>query len=174
MADSISTAQLRRLQTLYSRVSKSIIDGNTREARLAWATQFCERPISSFSDLTRDEAHNAINALQAAAGQPQTIPARRKRLTRDDAQRAGTDGRKDKKFAQNPQMAGAVDLAVIENYYNRLGWDRTRFDAWLRSPRSPLKKSSPQIRTVADANRVRWALKGMLSHAGLWQERKPA
>ena len=112
MADSISTAQLRRLQTLYSRVSKSIIDGNTREARLAWATQFCERPVASFSDLTRDEAHNAINTLQASAGQPQTIPARRKRLTRDDAQRAGTDGRKDKKFAQHPQMAGASDRLI--------------------------------------------------------------
>ena len=174
MASNISSEQLRRLQTLYSRANQGMIDGSSRDARLAWATQFCERPISSFSDLTREEAHNAINALQAAAGQPQTIPPRRKRLSRDDAQRAGTDGRKDKKFTQNPQMVGAVDLAVIENYYNRLGWDRTRFDAWLRSPRSPLKKSTPEIRTLADANRVRWALKGMLRHAGLWQERKPA
>ena len=152
MANSISPEQLRRLQTLYSRVNQGTIDGTSRESRLAWATQFCERPIASFSKLTRDEAHNAINALQAAAGQPQTIPSRRKRLSRDDAQRAGTDGRKDRKFAQHPQMAGASDLAVIENYYNRLGWDRARFDAWLRSPRSPLKKSAPEIRTVADAN----------------------
>ncbi|MHB2009872.1 MAG: hypothetical protein ACYCOX_17760, partial [Acidobacteriaceae bacterium] len=132
MANTISPEQLRRLQTLYSLVNKGTIDGSSREARLAWATQFAARPIASFSDFTRDEAHNAINALQAAAGQPQTIPPRRKRLSRDDAQRAGTDGRKDKKFKQNPQMAGATDLAVIENYYNRLGWDRTRFDAWLR------------------------------------------
>jgi hypothetical protein len=97
----------------------------------------------------------------------------RKRLNRDQARRAGLDGRKDGgEFLRAPQMASAADLACIESYYTRLGWGRAQFDAWLRSPRSPLKhKSAPTIVTVYDANRVRWAIKGMLQHAGLWEDR---
>lgn len=171
MSNKISSPQLRRLQTLYAAVNRGAIEGDSREARLTWASNFAERPIASFSEFTRDEAHNAINALQRLLGQPINVPSR-SRLTRDEAQRIGTDGRSDPKFKQNPQMAAATDLAVIEDYYHRLGWDRSRFDAWLRSPRSPLRKRSPEIRTVADANRVRWALKGMLRHAGLWREER--
>jgi hypothetical protein len=102
--------------------------------------------------------------------------AARKRLDRDQARRAGLDGRKDgEEYSAAPQLASAIDLETIDNYYTRLGWDRSRFDAWLRSPRSPLKhKSAPTISTVADANRVRWALKGMLQHAGVWMKRKSA
>ena len=45
-----------------------------------------------------------------------------------------------------------------------------QFEAWLRSPRSPLgRKSNPQIRTVAEANSVRWALIKMLKARGLWR-----
>ncbi len=67
-------------------------------------------------------------------------------------------------------MAESFDLEVIESYYARLGWSRETFDGWLRSPRSPLgrNKSQPKITTVAQANRVRWALKRMLQKKGLW------
>jgi hypothetical protein len=91
-------------------------------------------------------------------------------MDREQAERHAKDGRWDgEKFRQAPQMASAFDLENIERYYHRLGWDRDAFDRWLRSPRSPLgHHSQPQIRTVAQANRVRWALKKMLQTRGLW------
>ena len=91
-------------------------------------------------------------------------------MDRDAAERHAKDGRWDgEKFRPTPQLASAFDLGNIEKYYGRLGWDRETFDRWLRSPRSPLgRHSRPQIRTVAQANRVRWALKKMLKARGLW------
>jgi hypothetical protein len=67
-------------------------------------------------------------------------------------------------------MVSADDLARIENAISRLGWTRDRLDAWLRSSSSPLaSKSDPQIRTLADANRVWWGLKSLLKKAGCWR-----
>jgi hypothetical protein len=65
-------------------------------------------------------------------------------------------------------IATAEDLAPIDEMRQRLGWSREAFDAWLRSPSSPLKTSTA-LRTLADCNRVRWALKSMLKKAGLWK-----
>jgi hypothetical protein len=146
--------------------------GTSREERITWASTRLRRPISSFSDLSSTDAGFLIDGLQEYLGVK--APAKpRKRLDREQARRAGTDGRHDgQEFASAPQLASAADLATIENYYTRLGWGRAQFDAWLRSPRSPLKhKSQPTISTMADANRVRWALKGMLRYAGKWEER---
>jgi hypothetical protein len=129
--------------------------------------------VTSFSDLTSSDANFLIDGLQEALGVK--MPAKpRQRLDRDQARRAGLDGRHDgSEFTSSPQLASAADLEVIESYYARLGWERAQFDAWLRSPRSPLKhKAAPTITTMADANRVRWALKGMLQHAGKWEDRR--
>ena len=83
--------------------------------------------------------------------------------------------RHDSSFEDAPQLASTLDLQTIESYYARLSWSRAQFDGWLRSPRSPLgKKSSPEIRTVAQANRVRWALKKMLQSRGLWSKEAPS
>ena len=91
-------------------------------------------------------------------------------MDREQSERHAKDGRWDgEKFRPTPQLASAFDLENIEQYCGRLGWDRETFDRWLRSPRSPLgRHSQPQIRTVAQANRVRWALKKMLKARGLW------
>jgi hypothetical protein len=91
-------------------------------------------------------------------------------MDREQAERHAKDGRWDgEKFRPTPQLASVFDLENIERYYHRLGWDRDTFDRWLRSPRSPLgRHSQPRIRTVAQANRVRWALKKMLQTRGLW------
>src|ERR1035437_5150555 len=170
----LSKRQLGRLQTLYAQFARHEIGvGLSREERLEWASSRLRRPVTSFSALPSSDANFLIDGLQDALG-VKTPSRSRPRLDRDQARRAGVDGRRDsQEFTCAPQLASASDLEVIENYYARLGWERAQFDAWLRSPRSPLKhKSAPTITTMADANRVRWALKGMLQHAGKWEDRR--
>lgn len=172
----ISTEQLKRLQTLYSQLAATSNDPRTktREERLRWASILCNRDVQSFGDLTREEAKRAIDTLQRHLGTGSSRPKKR-RTDRDQALRYGKDGRHDSSFEDAPQLASALDLETIEKYYTRLDWSRAQFDGWLRSPRSPLgKRSNPQINTIADANRVRWALKKMLQSRGLWMEKRPA
>lgn len=164
----ITAPQLKRLQTLYNQLAAHTQIGTDRVARLAWAGELVGHSIASFSDLTVSEANHLLDALQQTPG---IVAPRRRRLDREQAQRHGTDGRHDSEFGDEPQMVSADDLATIEDYYARLGWDRDRFDAWLRSPHSPLKRSDAVIRTKADVNRVRWALIGQLKHRGLWEDR---
>ena len=166
----INPRQLKRLQTLYGQLATHSLEGSSREARLRWASEQAGREIGSFSALTFDEGQRMIDGLQGQLGVKE--PAR-KRPSRDQARRAGLDGRKDgQEFAQAPQVATAADLEVIASYYMRLGWSQAQFDGWLRSNHSPLgRRANPEIRTVADANRVRWALKGMLEQKGLWVKR---
>jgi len=170
----ITKRQLGRLQVLYSQLAAHAIGvGSSREERLAWVSARLRKPVTSFKDLSVDDAGWLIDQLQGELGVK--APAKpRKRLDRDQARRAGLDGRKDgSEFATAPQMASAADLATIQSYYMRLGLTRDQFDGWLRSAHSPLKhKSDPKIVTLSDANKVRWALKGRLIHAGLWEERK--
>ena len=152
----ITKPQLGRLQTLFSQFSHHEIGvGTSREERLGWASLRLRKPVSSFSDLTSDDAGWLIDQIQTQLGVK--APAKpRKRLDRDQARRAGIDGRHDgQEFSSAPEMASSADLATIESYYARLGWERAQFS----------------IATVADANRVRWALKGMLQHAGKWEDR---
>jgi hypothetical protein len=169
MEKPISKAQLQRLQVLYSQLCRHTDQATAREERLHWASSLIERPIASFRDLTANDARHLIDSLQGQLGVK--APPKR-RLNRDAAHRAGVDGRRNSPYAQQPQMVSAEDLAVIDDYISRLGWDRSRFDAWLQSPRTPLpNRARPVIATLADANRVRWALKRMLQRAGLWEER---
>lgn len=176
---SISTAQLKRLQTLYSQLAAASADpaSKTRAGRLEFVSIIANRRVASFNDLTRDEAIKCIDRIQRSSVTTQ-MTGGVKRMSRDRARRHGVDGRRDGgEFQHQPQLAQSLDLETIERYYSRLGWDRDRFDAWLRSPRTPLgrgRQSNPQIRTVADANRVRWALKRMLQQQGLWMEKRSA
>jgi hypothetical protein len=170
----ITKHQLKRLQTLYGQLQAHTTDGSTssdpRVARLLWASQQIGRHIESFSDLTFSDARGLIDGLQGQLG-VNAPPSKRK--GRVAARRAGLDGRKDGgEFASAPQIVTQADLATIESYYLRLGWNRSQFDGWLASPHSPFgKRSSKAIATSADANRVRWALKGMLVQKGLWVKR---
>jgi hypothetical protein len=168
MEKPISANQLKRLQVLYSQLARHTDQDAGREARLRWASALLDRPIASFKDLSRDDARRLIDTLQGQLG-VKAAPAQR--LSREAAHRAGTEGRRNNPYKTAPQMVSAADLAVIEDYYSRLGWTRAQFDAWLASSRSPIKRANPVIATLADANAVRWALKGMLKHRGLWQER---
>lgn len=165
----ITSNQMRRLQTLYGQLAAHAIEGNNRDSRLQWASDQVGRRVESFRDLTVDEARRLIDGLQGELGVRAPL---QKRLDRDAAHRAGTDGRRVSSSKAQPQMVSAVDLAVIEDYYTRLGWTRAQLDSWLSSSRSPLSnRARPAIATLADANRVRWALKGMLKQRGLWREK---
>jgi hypothetical protein len=170
----ITPAQLARLQTLCSQMTQSVIgfDGG-REGRLAWAGTLLGRTVPTFSALGFHDARLLIDAAQGELGHRAPLKPGSKRNqahkhTAEDALRAGVDGRKDDVvFVQRPEIVSAEDLETIASYYQRLGWDKARFDAWLAGSSSPIKPGKV-IHTTRQANRVRWALKGMLQDAGLW------
>lgn len=176
----ITKAQLTRLQTCYAQMC-SHLSGyeNTREARLRWASQILGRPVVSFSKLSLDAARKLIDAAQGELGHRAPLKAtsarsQGRKQSAEDARRAGLDGRKvDAEFADQPELVSAEDIETIRSYYQRLGWGEAQFESWLRSRTSPLR-GRKVIRTTADANRVRWALKGMLQDANLWVDWKVA
>jgi hypothetical protein len=175
----ISKAQLVKLQTLWRqspwRQEPGPPAAAEREARLAWASELLGREVRSFNELTRREAAKAIDSLSGAEplhhGDTET--------RRDQAR--GMEGRKRNRTAgdgcatRSITLAGAEDIARIEDALMRLGWDQRRFEAWLRSPSSPLarKVANPKLRTVWEANRVWWALKRLLKRAGEWHPKNP-
>ncbi len=172
----ITNAQRLRLMAVCTQMGSSVVGfDNSREGRLAWAGQLLGRTIVSFLDLRFHEAQALIDAAQGELGhraplKPGSKATQPRSRTAEDAHRAGVDGRNDDvSYAQLPQIASADDLATIASYYQRLGWDKARFDAWLASKSSPLKRAR-SIVTTAQANKVRWALKGMLQAAGLWAD----
>ena len=168
----ITSPQLKRLQVLYSQMARRTFEGTDRESRLAWASKLCCRPITSFSDLTQDDARHLIDTLQAQLGVK--APSKRPRLRREAAERAGNEGRR-RDTSNQSTMAGPQDLARIQYALDLLGWNEAQFNGWLKSTRSPLgHRSNPQILTVGDANRVWWALKNMAKARGLWKEKLSA
>ena len=165
----ISSAQLTRLQVLWSQYARHEMTKYSRADRLVWASEQTKRTILSFKDLTLSEASDLINLLQAELGIKETSPAVRPRRfrsrikDRDQAQAAGTEGRRGSrdKFT----LATAEDIGMIDAQLNVMGWDRDRLDKFLQSPSSPLRgRSNPQLRTLGDINRVLWALKAIAKH----------
>lgn len=163
MANKISGAQLARLQTLWNQYVRHEMVSNSREYRLTWASENCKRPITSFSDLTSAEASELINLLQASLGIQETRPAKRqrKRLDRDAAHAAGTEGRRGS--GNTVTLATAEDLQLLDEQLSLMGWTLARLDAFLASPSSPVKRK-PHLRTVADINKVLWALRRIARH----------
>jgi hypothetical protein len=160
--NNISKAQLKRLQTLWSMYARHNLINNSREERLRWSNSELGKnsAIASFRELSSSEASTLINTLQGQLGIRESRPARapRRRLDRDQAQAAGTEGRRGSR--KNLTLATSEDLALIDEQLQLMGWDRARLDAFLRSPSSPLRgRSSIQLRTVADVNRVLWPLR---------------
>jgi hypothetical protein len=165
--------QIVALQSLYAAWERRSIpaSSDSRSERLAWASKAIGREISSFSDLNRDQARQLIDVLKESMGQPigEAVNPWRKVCSRDRAQAAGTAGRRGKGPAVI-QIASPDDIARIDQAVARLGWSRDQYEAWLRSPRSPLRdKNSTVIRTVGEANKVWWALKNMLKRSGNWR-----
>jgi hypothetical protein len=164
-AQSISAAQLTRLQVLWNQHANREMMQNSRAARLCWASAQVDRVLSSFKELTLSEASTLINLLQAEMGIKETSPAARPRRyrsrikDRDQAQAAGTEGRRGSRSKFT--IASSEDLAMIDAQLTAMNWTRERLDAFLRSPSSPIGKrsSDPKLRTLGDINRVLWALK---------------
>jgi hypothetical protein len=156
----ISPAQLKRLQVLYGQYEAHTLDvDGGRDARIAWASQRCRRPIHSFRDLSLDEGRMLIDALQGILGVRLPSKTPRKRMSQREATNAGTSGRHDQ-ANEETTLAGGKDIARIQREMERLGWDQKRLDAFLASPRGPNARRTV-IRTLADANRTYWALKHM-------------
>jgi hypothetical protein len=163
-AGTISPIQLRALQTLfglYARHSLEAAGADPRAARLAWASQNLGRVIASFTELCAAEAAKLIGALKRALGQEDKPPMPRAR-SRAIARALGTHGRKNQ-FIETQILAGPAEIAAVERLRERLGMGREDFESWLRSRSSPLgQRGGTGLRTMADCNRVRWALKAML------------
>jgi len=156
----ITTPQLRRLQVLHGQYVRHSLDAAcTREGRILWASAQVNRAIDSFSDLTVEEGRKLIDSLQGILGVALPSKTPRRRPTRRAAQKAGTEGRHDQLHAETT-LAGDKDIRRIEREMDRLGWDQSRLDAFLASPRGPNRRST-LIRTLGEANRVYWALKHM-------------
>jgi hypothetical protein len=163
-SDKISPAQMKRLQVLWNQHAGREMMNNSRAARLCWASAQVDRVLSSFNDLTVNEASTLINLLQAELGIAESSPAARPRRfrsrikDREQAHAAGTEGRRGSEGSIT--IATTEDLAMIDAQLKEMGWIRARLDAFLRSPSSPLKgRSNIQLQTVKDINRVLWALK---------------
>jgi hypothetical protein len=173
-SDRANGDQIKALQTLYGHWRRHALQegGDPRAARLAWASEITGRAISSFSDLTRDEAGSLIDLLKGSMGQPigdRPQPWRRVN-SRERAQAAGTSGRRNSELSFI-QMASPDDLARVDELVRRLEWSPEQLSAWLKSPRSPLGAiEKPVIRTAAQANRIYWALKAMLVRTGRWHK----
>jgi hypothetical protein len=170
LSSPVTYVQLKSLQALYARSVAQVVEpqarayGAERDTRLAWASANCDRNITSFKNLTLAEASKLIDILKTALDQPVVPPDRSKskRRSRDEAQRAGTAGRRGDQ-SKTVQLATAEDLARIATITAELGWDQARLDGFLRSGSSPLKRRGTSfgttIRTQAQANKVWWALK---------------
>jgi hypothetical protein len=165
----ITKPQLGRLQTLYGQLAdREIGVSKDRQSRIDWATERLHKPVTSFKDLSGDDAGFLIDSIQSQLGVK--IPPR-KRPSRDQARRAGLDGRADgAEFANAPQLATSADLARIRNMLEQLGWNEAALDKFKGSSRWPLR-GNKTIRTTSDANKVWWALKRIAQSKGIWRQR---
>ena len=159
------------LQTTWAQYAQHSLDVGgcgDRSARLEFARTVIGRKVESYSELTHDEASKVLDRLRQILGQPTNRRPRSRMRDRRDAREAGLAGRRGDSD-NSVSLVSAADLARIDDAIRRLKWTRERFDAWLRSSSSPIRRPNPQIRTVADANRVWWPLKAMLKRAGKWR-----
>jgi hypothetical protein len=159
----ISKGQLRRIQTLWGILYRHTVDGapgDSRAARLAWIGLKVGRRIGSCNDLSKTEAKKAIEAIQKC------LPAEAVRSSdRSQAMAQGRDGRKGAE-SKEVRLPDAGTMQLLQNLLFALGWDRARLDLFLHSPKSPVRA----IRTLADANKIIWVLKGMLRRRERHQE----
>jgi hypothetical protein len=156
----LSPSQLRRLQTLWGLFCRqSNLDATDRDARLRWASDAIGRPISSFKELSADEAVTAIDAMQKHL--PSELVTR-KRPARRAAYAYGTAGRRGRN-EKEVRMVDADTLRLLYALVGKLGWSRERFDSFLHGKSSPVRSGA--IRTLAEANRAIWSIKNMLRRA---------
>lgn len=156
----ITGKQMKRLQTLWGLFCRQAnLDAKDRAARLEWGADAIGRQVSSFGELTVNEANIAIDAIQKHLP-PQLL--KRKRPSRRTAQGYGTAGRRGRE-EKEVRLVDAATLELLDRLRAQLGWTRERLDGFLHSKRSPVRSAT--IRTLAEANRVIWSLKALLRRA---------
>ncbi|MGC1188368.1 MAG: hypothetical protein WA871_13355 [Candidatus Acidiferrales bacterium] len=152
----ITKLQVVRLQTLWSLLCRRTAIQNDRAARLAWVSGLVDRAVASFKELSQTEAERAMGALEAQLPTELVTHARPGRRRAHEIGTAGRRGRQSSAIA----LPDAKSWDRLSNAMGALGWTREKLDAFLRSPFSPTHGHA--IRTLADLNRVHWALKKML------------
>jgi hypothetical protein len=162
MNNSITPAQLKKIMTLWRHWWKlhGDADDDERAARLRYFSSSMKRPIASTKELSRDEAEQAIKGIAAVL--PEHLNFKKKRLSRRAGQELSQAGRRNKTVSIAEQIVGPIEMKHITNLLDQLGWNMARLEGFLHSPSSPLGGRSV-IRTVDDAFKVRYALKGVLS-----------
>ncbi len=152
--------QLAALHTLYARrAARAGGDPGNRSERLGWASHELGRAVTSFGTLSAEEACELIDRLKRELGQESEGPSRR--AGRQASQGYGTAGRRGR-IEQEIRLVDADTLRLLCRLREALGWSEEQLAFFLRSRRSPVKSGA--IRTLGEANRVIWALKGMLRH----------
>jgi hypothetical protein len=162
-------SQLTALHALFHQYASRCLGraGSTieRRERLAWASDIVRRPLSSFYELTSDEAARLIDFMKRALGQevkPATHSVYRRRPDRDQARAYGTAGRRGN-TSKEIRLVDAPTLELVDRLVIQLGWTRARLDSFLQSKSSPVPGGA--IRTLPQANRIIWALKNILRRA---------
>jgi len=158
-SEKLSREQLTALHTLYAlHAARAGADPDDRKSRLGWCSHELGRNVTSFGSLAPGEAAELIGILKHELGQAPTRP--RPFRDRESAMLRGTAGRKGG-VTNIATLATPEDLAETDRLREQLGWTREGFEIWLHSRRSP-NHGRAELRTVADCNRVRWALLGIL------------
>ncbi len=156
----ITPRQLRRLQTLWGLLAaKEGLDPKSREPRLAWCGAALGHYVESFKLLTAADARALIDKMQACLP-PELI--QRRRRSRERARAAGTEGRRlapGRSSRAPASLPDAQTLDLVRRERDALGWSQERLEAFLRSRTSPTRGRAPV--TLADWNRVLWALRGI-------------
>ncbi len=156
----ITGKQLKRLLTLWGQFCRlSNLDAKDRVVRLDWTSGAIGRQISSFKELSADESNIAMNVLVKHLP-PELYKG--KRPSRRLAQAYGTAGRHGCE-EKEVRLVDAETMRLMYGLLAQLGWTHARLDVFLRSRKSPVRSGA--IRTLAEANRVIWALKRMLRRA---------
>jgi len=156
----ITGKQMKRLLTLWGLLCRQAnLDATDRQARLTWISDAIGRTVSSIKELSVVEGRTVIDAIQKHLP-PELLWTKRPRQS--TARAYGTAGRRGQVEIEIP-LVDAETLQLIDRLLQKLGWTRERFDLFLRSPKSPVR--SGMIRTLAEANRVTWALKRMARRA---------
>jgi hypothetical protein len=167
----LSKGQLQALHSLFHLYAPRFLNAangagsdDARRVRLVWASGIIGRDVSSFSELQPDEAGQLIERMKLALGQ-EINPAKRSRQRRpgrDLAHAYGTSGRRSES-SNEIHLVDAPTLELLDRLREQLGWTHERLDAFLKSKHSPVRSGA--IRTIAEANRLIWALKRMLRRA---------
>ncbi len=163
----LSPSQLMALHSLFHLYGPRFLDAqnggaassDARSARLLWASRIVGRELSSFNALQPDEAAQLIETMKKALGQ-EINPAKRHRQRpgRDLALAYGTSGRRGE-TSNEIRLVDAPTLELLDRLRQQIGWSCERLDAFLKSKHSPVPSGA--IRTLAEANRVVWAMRRM-------------